>query len=90
MSPWVKAVRPHISGHLDCAEADLRNDMGPALAAYSLQVGEGMYLTGGFIATGEGNDVTVDLTGARVGGAFLSLRPGWSTSSNLTGSRWMG
>ena len=30
-----------------------------------------MYLTGGFAATGGGEGVVVDLTGARVGGAFL-------------------
>jgi hypothetical protein len=67
----VYLVGAQIGGHLDCARAELRNDSGPALAAYSLQVGQGMYLTGGFAATGGGEGVVVDLTGARVGGAFL-------------------
>ena len=60
-----------IGGNLDCARADLRNDSGPALAAYSLQVDHGMYLARGFSAIGGGEDVAVDLAGARVGGAFL-------------------
>jgi hypothetical protein len=67
----VYLVGAHISGHLDCARADLCNYSGPALAAYSLQVGEGMYLTGGFTAIGGGEGAAVDLTNARVGGAFL-------------------
>jgi len=57
-----------------------RNDSGPALSAYSLQVGQGMYLTGGFIATGglaaagEGEDAAINLTDARVGGACERVR----------------
>jgi hypothetical protein len=67
----VYLVGAHIVGHLDCTRADLRNDSGPALAAYSLQVGQGMYLGGGFTATGAGEGVTVDLTDARAGGKFV-------------------
>ena len=62
--------RPH-RRQLDCAGAELRNDSGPALVADSLQVGQDMYLTGGFTATGGGDDVAVDLTGARVGGTLV-------------------
>ena len=69
-------VGAHIGGHLDCAEGELRNDSGPALAAYSLQVDHGMYLTRGFSATGGGEGVAVDLAGVRVGGAFLFALPG--------------
>jgi hypothetical protein len=69
-------VGAHIDGHLDCAEGKLRNDSGPALAAYSLQVDQGMYLTRGFSATGGGEGVAVDLAGARVGGAFMFAPPG--------------
>jgi hypothetical protein len=50
---------------------DLRNDCGPALAAYSLQVGQGMYLGGEFTATGAGEGVAVDLTDAQAGGKFV-------------------
>jgi hypothetical protein len=82
----VYLVGAHIGGHPDCTTANLCNDSGPALAAYSLQVGHGIYpvilggiilhrtkfgLTGGFPAIGEGESVVVDLTDARVGGAFL-------------------
>ena len=67
----VRLVGAHIGGSLVGDGAKLCNDSGPALAAYSLQVGQGMYLTGGFAATGGGEGVVIDLTGARVGGAFL-------------------
>jgi hypothetical protein len=67
----VYLVGADISGHLDGTRADLRNDSGPALDAYSLRVGQGMYLGGGFAATGDGSGVTVDLTDARVGGKFV-------------------
>ena len=65
-------VGAQISGHLDCTKAELRNDSGPALYAYSLQVGQGMYLGGGFTATGGGEEgAAVNLTDARVGGKFV-------------------
>ena len=64
--------RPH-RRQLDC-RGELRNDSGPALAADGLQVDQDMYLRGGFTATGGGDDVAVDLTGARVGGT-LSFDP---------------
>ena len=56
----VRLTGAHIGGHLDCTGADLRNDSGPALIADGLQVGQDMYLTGGFTATGGGDDVAVD------------------------------
>jgi uncharacterized protein YjbI with pentapeptide repeats len=67
----VYLIGAHIGGHLDCTKADLRNDSGPALAAYSLEVGQGMYLGGGLTATGGGKGVAVDLTDARVSGKFV-------------------
>jgi hypothetical protein len=67
----VYLVGARIGGHLDCTGAELSNDQGSALAAYSLQVGEGMYLGGGFTATGRGEYATVDLSAARAGGKFV-------------------
>jgi len=67
----VNLVGAHIGGHLDCAGADLRNDCGPALDAYSLQVGQGMHLFGGFTASGSSGFCTVNLTGAHIGARLL-------------------
>jgi hypothetical protein len=60
----------HIGGQLSCNGAELRNESGPALFANTLQVDKGMYLARNFAATGGGEGVAVDLTGARVNGAF--------------------
>ena len=67
----VRLTGAHIGGSLDCDGAGLRNDSGPALVADSLQVGRGMFLRGGFTATGAGDGVAVDLTGTRVGGTLV-------------------
>jgi hypothetical protein len=64
-------VGARISGHLDLTKAELRNDSGPALYAYSLQAGQGLYLGRGFTATGAGESAAVNLTDARVGGKFV-------------------
>ncbi len=64
-------ARAHIGGHLDCTGAALRNDSGPALDAYSLQVGQGMHLFGGFTATGSSSFCAVNLTGAHIGARLL-------------------
>src|ERR1700747_61335 len=53
---------------LDCDGAERRNDSGPALSADSLQVGQNMYLTDRFTATGSGSDGAVRLPVARIGG----------------------
>ena len=69
----VGAVRlrsAHIGGSLDCTGASLRNNSGPALDASSLQVGQGMYLRGGFAATGAGHDGAVRLRSAHIGGSL--------------------
>jgi len=60
----------NIGGQLSCTGAGLRNDSGPALDAHGLQVGQDMSLSDGFTAAGSGDGVTLDLTGARVGGAL--------------------
>jgi hypothetical protein len=61
----------HVGGLLDCTGAELRSDSGPALVAFRVQVAQAMRLRDGFAATGGGEGVAVDLTGARVGGAFV-------------------
>jgi hypothetical protein len=60
----------HIGGHLDCDGAALRNECGTALVAYGLQVGQGMFLSRGFTATGAGDNGAVNLAGARIGGSL--------------------
>jgi hypothetical protein len=57
----------NIGGILDCTEAELWNDSGPALVADGLQVGQTMFLCGGFTATGNGDEGAVNLAGARIG-----------------------
>ncbi len=66
----VRLAGAYIGGQLSCIGARLRNDSGPALHAYSLQVGQGMLLLGGFTATGSGDDGAVRLTGAHIGGSL--------------------
>jgi hypothetical protein len=67
----IRLTGAHIGGQLGCEGAELRNESGPALAADSLQVDQAMYLTDGFAATGGGEGVVINLTGVRVGGAFI-------------------
>src|SRR5207249_952440 len=62
----IRLVGAHIGAHLVCDGADLRNDSGPALIADGLQVGQGMYLTGGFTATGSAEYGAVRLSGAHI------------------------
>ena len=64
----VRLVGAHIGGSLDCTGASLRNDSGPALNADGLQVGQAMFLRGGFTATGAGEIGAVRLVGAHIGG----------------------
>ena len=73
-APGGQPASAHIGGQLDCNGANLRNDSGPALVADGLQVGQGMYLRGGFTATGAGESGAVRLIGARIGGS--STAPG--------------
>jgi hypothetical protein len=68
----VRLTGASIGGNLDCSGAILRNDTGPALLAYGVQIGQDIYLTGEFAATGGGTDdrAAVNLRAARVGGAL--------------------
>ena len=67
----VRLRRAHIGGNLDYDGAKLRNDSGRALAAEGLQIGQDMYLRGGFTAIGGGADTAVDLTSTHVGGTLV-------------------
>jgi hypothetical protein len=64
----VRLPRAHIGSNLECDGAELCNDSGPALHADGLQTGGGVYLRGGFTATGAGEEAAVKLVGARIGG----------------------
>ena len=64
----VRLTGAHISGDLNCDEAHLHNSSGPALNGDGLQVGQAMFLRRRFTATGAGNDGTVRLAGAHIGG----------------------
>lgn len=64
----VRLEGARIEGSLDCDAASMRNDSGAALFAYGLQVGLGMFLSGGFTATGSGDLGAVNLVGTRIGG----------------------
>jgi hypothetical protein len=64
----VRLVGAYIGGYLDFRGARLSNATGPALAADNLKVDQGVYLRGGFTATGAGGLGTVRLLGAHIGG----------------------
>ena len=56
------------------------NDSGPALSADGLQVGQDMFLRGGFTATGSGEDGAVRLNGAHIGGQLDCTGRAWTTT----------
>jgi hypothetical protein len=60
----------HIHGLLDCTDARMCNNAGPALMAEGLQVDQSVVLRG-FEAVAAGSDVTLRLTLARIGGALV-------------------
>ena len=64
----VSLAGAHISGYMDCTGASLVNGSGPALNANSLQVDQGMFLSGGFTATGTGESGAVNLASAHISG----------------------
>ena len=82
----VRLLGASIGGTLDCTGASLRNDSGPALNADGLRVDQGMFLRGGFTATGAGADGAVTLVGAHIGGQLdctgASLRNGSGPALN--------
>ena len=63
----VRLVGAHIDGSLECDGATLRNNSGPALSGDGLHVGLGMFLRGGFTATGSGDLGAVRLPSAHIG-----------------------
>jgi hypothetical protein len=65
----VRLPAAHIGIRLDCSEASLCNDSGPALLADGLQVGQSMLLNDS-TATGTGKLGAVRLTGAHIGGSL--------------------
>ena len=78
----VRLAGAHIGRSFRCTGERLCNDAGPALVAYNLQVDQVMSLRGnyfhgnkGLAFIGGGEDVVIDLTGARVGGAFEFFPP---------------
>lgn len=73
----VRLVSAHIGGRLDLTEANLTNEVGAALSADGLTVYSSAALAS-LTATGRGDDGTVQLSGAHIGG-LLDL-----TSANLT------
>jgi hypothetical protein len=60
----------HVGGSLDCGGAWLTNKSGPALRAEGLQVGQTMFLSDGFDATGDGRYGAISLPGARIDGGL--------------------
>ena len=67
----VRLLGAHIHGQLDCTDARMRNDTGPALNADSLQVDQAAFLSSGFEAVSAGDDVTLDLSQARIRGELV-------------------
>jgi hypothetical protein len=66
----VRLLGAHL-GLLDCTDATMRNDTGPALHGERLQVDQNVFLRGGFEAVGAGSGVTLNLSQARIGGALV-------------------
>jgi hypothetical protein len=80
----------HVGGSLDCGGAWLRNNgSGPVLSANGVQVGQTVFLSDGFEATGAGAEAAVYLSGARIGGSLdcgrAKLRNGSGPALNADG-----
>jgi hypothetical protein len=92
----VPLVGAHIGGQLECDGAELTNNSGPALAADSLQVGQPMYLRGGFTATGHGPSGAVRLYCAHIGAQLdctgracaTTPAPPWSPTACKSARTW--
>ncbi|WIX83310.1 hypothetical protein QRX50_22390 [Amycolatopsis carbonis] len=63
----VRLSGARITGQLNCGEATLHNDSGPALSADGVQADRGVLLYHGFSAASAGESGTVQLLGAKVG-----------------------
>lgn len=64
----VRLPGARIGIQLDCSGATITNSCGPALHGERLHVGGDVFLRAGFTAQGEGEQGTVRLTGAHIGG----------------------
>jgi hypothetical protein len=64
----VRLVGAHVGGSLDCTDATMRNDAGPALHADRLRADQSVFLSGDFQAVGTSEDGVVRLLGAYVRG----------------------
>jgi hypothetical protein len=64
----VRLLRAHITGQLSLRGAKLLNESGPALVGDGLQVDGGLFLDGGFRATGHGDNGAVQLLNAHMSG----------------------
>jgi hypothetical protein len=58
----------HLGGDLECTDARMRNNAGPALDANNLQVDQNVFLSDGFEAVGTGDDVALNLSQMLIGG----------------------
>jgi hypothetical protein len=63
----VRLSGARICDSLDCAGARMINGSGSALCADGMQVGQAVFLRGGFTAAGSGEEGAVRLIGARIG-----------------------
>ncbi|MGV9295472.1 hypothetical protein [Amycolatopsis sp. NPDC003676] len=66
----VRLLGARIGGQLGCRYATLRNNSGPALHAYALQVSGEVFLREGFSATGGGKGAAINLAGVQIGGTL--------------------
>jgi len=75
-------IAAHVSGQLRLSGATVCNPTGPALDADGLRTDGSMYMDEGFTAQGSGEDGTIRLAGAQIGG---QLRLSGATVHNPTG-----
>jgi hypothetical protein len=74
----------HIGGQMNCDGATLTNNSGPALEATSLTLDLDLFMNSGFSATGVGDEGTVRLLGAHIGGerTWPMRSAGWSPTGS--------
>jgi hypothetical protein len=57
-----------VGGQLDCTDASLTNDSGPALHCDAMQAASSVFMNGGFLAAGSGELGAIRLLGAKIAG----------------------
>jgi hypothetical protein len=77
----VRLLGAHIGGQLDMSGANITNDSGPALDADNLTVDNSAVFSDKFTATGHGEEGTVRLSGAHIGGQ-LQMRDALVTNDS--------